>query len=167
MTAIMGSTFAHCSHLEQLSLSKRLRRIGQEAFLMCSSLREVHTPPALLYIAHRAFSGCAQLSGLHKMKDKTTWRGPCVERNAVEMCHYFDMPQWINLLPPNQGNSRTFEVEDFYFELRKDPHSCCLLLRLAPMCRSCLLHVDDLRPTVQQNCVVRQCPGCHPSVSPG
>ena len=66
LTAILGSTFAHCLHLEQLSLSKRLRRIGQEAFLLCSSLREVHTPPALLYIAHRAFSGCAQLSGLHK-----------------------------------------------------------------------------------------------------
>ena len=31
LTAILGATFAHCSHLEQLSLSKRLRRIGQEA----------------------------------------------------------------------------------------------------------------------------------------
>ena len=122
LTAIMGSTFAHCSHLEQLSLSKRLRRIGQEAFLLRSSLREVHTPPALLYIAHRAFPGCTQLSGLHKMKDKTTWRGPYVQSNAFQMCHKFDMPQWINLLPPNQGSSRTFEAEDFYCELRKDPH---------------------------------------------
>ena len=122
LTAILGSTFAHCSHLEQLSLSKRLRRIGQEAFLLCSSLREVHTPPALLYIAHRAFSGCTQLSRLRKMKDKTTWRGPYVESNAFEKCHNFDMPAWINLLPPNQGSSRTFEAEDFYHELRKDPH---------------------------------------------
>ena len=85
-------------------------------------LREVHTPPALLYIAHRAFSGCTQLSRLHKREDKTTWRGPYVESSAFEMCHKFDMPGWINLLPPNQGSSTTFEAEDFYYELRKDPH---------------------------------------------
>ena len=122
LTAIMGSTFARCSHLEQISLSKRLRRIEREAFLLRSSLREVHTPPAFLYISHRAFSGCTQLSGFHKMKAKTTWRGPYVESNAFEMCHKFDAPQWINLLPPNQGNSRTFEAEEFYYELRQDPH---------------------------------------------
>ena len=122
LTAIWGSTFARCSHLEQLSLSKRLRRIGQEAFLLCSSLREVHTPPALLYIAHRAFSGCTQLSRLLKMKDKTTWRGPYVESNTFEMCHQLDMPGRINLLPPNQGSSRTFNAEEFDDELRRNLH---------------------------------------------
>ena len=66
LIAIWGSTFARCSHLEQLCLPKRLRRIGQEAFLLCSSLREARTPPTLLYIAHRAFSGCTQLSQLLK-----------------------------------------------------------------------------------------------------
>ena len=96
LTAIWGSTFAHCSHLEQLCLSKRLRRIGKEAFLLCSSLREVHTPPALLYIAHRAFSGCTQLRRLLKMEDKTTWRGPYAECDAFEMCRKFNMPECIN-----------------------------------------------------------------------
>ena len=86
LTAIWGSPFAHCSHLEQLCLPIGLRRIGQEAFLLCSSLREVHTPPALLYIAHSAFSGCTQLSRLLKMATKTTWRGPYVENCTFEMC---------------------------------------------------------------------------------
>ena len=122
LTAIWGSTFAHCSHLEQLCLLKRLRRIGQEAFLLCSSLREAHTPPALLYIAHRAFSGCTQLSRLLKMEAKTTWRGPDVECNTFEMCHKFDMPGWINPLPLNQGSSRTFNAEAFDDELRRNLH---------------------------------------------
>ena len=111
LSDILGSTFAHCSHLEQLSLAKRLRRIGREAFLKCISLREVHTPPPLLYIAHRAFAGRTQLSKLHKMGAKSTWRGPYVERSAFDKCHQFDIPDWINLLPPNQGSSRAFETE--------------------------------------------------------
>ena len=119
LTAIWGSTFAHCTHLEQLCLSKKLRRIGQEAFLLCSSLREVHTPPPLLYIAHRAFSGCTQLRRLLKMENRTTWRGPYVECNTFEMCHKFDMPDWVNPLPLNQGSSRTFNAEAFDEELRR------------------------------------------------
>ena len=114
------AAFAHCSHLEQLSLAKRLRRIGREAFLKCISLREVHTPPPLLCIAHRAFAGCTQLSKLHKMEAKWTWRGPYVERSAFDKCHQFDIPDWINLLPPNQGSSSAVETDDFY-EMRKDP----------------------------------------------
>ena len=66
ISEIMGSTFAHCSHLQQLNLSNKLRRIGREAFLKCTSLREVHTPPTLLYIARRAFAGCMQLCTFHK-----------------------------------------------------------------------------------------------------
>ena len=95
ITAIWGSTFAHCSHLEQLCFPQRLRRIGQEAFLLCSSLHEVHTPPALLYIAHRAFSGCTQLSRLLKMEAKATWRGPYVESDTFEMCDKSNMPGLI------------------------------------------------------------------------
>ena len=41
---ILGSTFAHCSHLQQLSLSSNLRRIEREAFLQCASLQEVCIP---------------------------------------------------------------------------------------------------------------------------
>ena len=51
ISEILGSTFAHCSQLERLSLANKLRRIGREAFLNCASLREVHAPPALLYVA--------------------------------------------------------------------------------------------------------------------
>ena len=58
---ILGSTFAHCSQLQQLSLPRNLRIIEQEAFLQCASLQEVCVPPSLLYIARRAFAGCTQL----------------------------------------------------------------------------------------------------------
>ena len=47
ISEILGSTFAHCSQLQQLSLAKKLRRIGREAFLKCTSLREVHPPPSV------------------------------------------------------------------------------------------------------------------------
>ena len=53
IAAIWGSTFSHCAHLAQIWFPRKLRRIGQEAFLLCSSLQEVDTPPALLYIAAR------------------------------------------------------------------------------------------------------------------
>ena len=55
---ILGSTFAHCSQLQQLSLSRNLRIIEHEAFLKCISLQEVCVPPSLLYIAQRAFASC-------------------------------------------------------------------------------------------------------------
>ena len=66
ISKMLGSTFAHSLHLQQLSLSSKLRRIGREAFLKCTLLREVRTPPTLLYIARRAFAGCMQLCTLHK-----------------------------------------------------------------------------------------------------
>ena len=119
-TAIWGSTFAHCSRLEQICFPRRLRRIGQEAFLLCSSLHEVRTPPALIYIAHQAFLGCTQLSRLIKMEYKATWRGPYAERDTLELCDKLHMPGWINLLPPNQGSSRTFNAEEFDDELRRN-----------------------------------------------
>ena len=58
---LLGSTFAHCLQLQQLSLPHSLRIIGQEAFLLCVSLQEVSIPPSLLYIARRAFAGCEKL----------------------------------------------------------------------------------------------------------
>ena len=119
-TAIWGSTFANCSHLDKLCLPVRLRRIGQEAFFHCSSLREVSTPPALLYIAHRAFSGCTQLTRLLRMSTKTTWRGPYVENCTFAKCHNFEMLEWINLLPLSQESSRTFNAMQFDDELRRN-----------------------------------------------
>ena len=66
VTEILGSTFAHCSQLQQLSLSRNPRIIEQEAFLKCTSLQEVCIPPSLLYIARRAFAGCTQLRAVRK-----------------------------------------------------------------------------------------------------
>ena len=50
---LLGSTFAHCSQLQQLSLSRNLRIIKQEAFLKCTSLQEVCIPPSLLCFARQ------------------------------------------------------------------------------------------------------------------
>ena len=119
LSEILGSTFAHCSQSEQLSLAKKLRRIGRETFLKCTSLREVHTPPAWLYVAQRAFAGCTQLRKFHKTEARTTGRGPYAEHSAFDKCHQFDTPEWINLLA-DQGSSRAVEAEDCYEELRKD-----------------------------------------------
>ena len=105
ISEILGSTFAHCSQLERLSLANKLRRIGREAFLKCTSLREVHTPPALLYIAQRAFAGCTQRCKFHKPEAKTTWSGPCAEPSAFAKRSQFDIPRWIHLLPSNRSNS--------------------------------------------------------------
>ena len=63
---LLGSTFARCSQLQQLSLPQNLRIIEQEAFLKCTSLQEVCIPSSLLYIARRAFAGCTQLRTVRK-----------------------------------------------------------------------------------------------------
>ena len=45
---ILGSTFAHCSQLQQLRLSRNLQIIEQEAFFQCVTARCLHpTIPAL------------------------------------------------------------------------------------------------------------------------
>ena len=98
---MLGSTFAHCSHLQQLSLSCNLRRIEQEAFFKRTSLREVRTPPTLLYIARRAFAGCVQLRAFHKTGKRTTWRGTYARVNAFDKCEQLDKPKWLRFLPPN------------------------------------------------------------------
>ena len=66
VSELLGSTFAYCSQLQQLSLPQNLRIIEQEAFLKCTSLQEVCIPPSLLYIARRAFAGCTQLRAVRK-----------------------------------------------------------------------------------------------------
>ena len=81
---ILGSTFAHCSQLQQLSLSRNLRIIEQEAFLKCTSLQEVCIPPSLLYIARRAFAGCTQLRAVRKQGKSKTWRGTYARLNAFD-----------------------------------------------------------------------------------
>ena len=83
ISEILGSTFAHCSQLERLSLANKLRRIGREAFLNCTSLREVHAP-ALLYVARRAFAGCAQLCA-HFINQKPKLLGEGHTRNQVPL----------------------------------------------------------------------------------
>ena len=98
---ILGSTFAHCSQLQQLSLSRNLRIIEQEAFLQCASLQEVCIPPSLLYIARRAFAGCAQLRMFRKKGKSETWRGTYARVNTFDKCEQLDKPTWLRFLPPN------------------------------------------------------------------
>ena len=96
---ILGSTFAHCSQLQQLSLSRNLRTIEQEAFLKCTSLQEVCIPPSLLYIAQRAFASCTQLRAIRKDGKCTTWRGTYAWCNAFDKCDQLDKPKWLRFLP--------------------------------------------------------------------
>ena len=98
---VLGSTFAHCSQLQQLRLSRNLRIIEQEAFLKCTSLQEVCTPPSLLYIARRAFAGCTQLRAVRKQGKSKTWRGTYARLNAFDKCEQLAKPQWLRFLPPN------------------------------------------------------------------
>ena len=98
---ILGSTFAHCSQLQQLSLSRNLRIIEQEAFLKCTSLQEVCIPPSLLYIARRAFAGCTQLRAVRKKGKSKTWRGTYARLNAFDKCEQLDKAKWLRFLPPN------------------------------------------------------------------
>ena len=101
---ILGSTFAHCSQLQQLSLSRNLRIIEQEAFLKCTSLQEVCIPPSLLYIARRAFAGCTQLRAVRKQGKSKTRRGTYARLNAFDKCEQLDKPQWFRFLPPNAND---------------------------------------------------------------
>ena len=101
---ILGSSFAHCSQLQQLSLSQNLRIIEQEAFLKCASLQEVCIPPSLLYIARRAFAGCTQLRAVRKQGKSKTWRGTYARLNAFDKCEQLDKPQWLRFLPPNAND---------------------------------------------------------------
>ena len=101
VSEILGSTFAHCTQLQRLSLSQNLRIIEQEAFYKCTSLKEVCIPPSLLYIARRAFAGCTQLRAVLKKGKSKTWRGTYARLNAFDKCEQLDKPQWLRFLPPN------------------------------------------------------------------
>ena len=100
---ILGSTFAHCSQLQQLCLPRMLRTIEQEAFYKCISLKEVSTPPSLLYIARHAFAGCTHLRIILKQGKSSTWRGTYAQSNAFDKCEHFDKPTWLRVLP-NDAN---------------------------------------------------------------
>ena len=97
---LLGSTFAHCSQLQQLSLPHSLRIIEQEAFLLCVSLQEVSIPPSLLYIARRAFAGCVKLRAFRRQGKSKTWRGTYAHRNVFDKCGQLIQPIWLRFLPP-------------------------------------------------------------------
>ena len=118
---ILGSTFAHCSQLQQLCLPRMLRTIEQEAFYKCTSLKEVSTPPSLLYIARHAFAGCTHLRIILKQGKSSTWRGTYAQSNAFDKCEHFDKPTWLRVLP-NDAN-------DLWREDYLDPASTKLCLR--------------------------------------
>ena len=111
VSELLGTTFAHCSQLQQLSLPQNLRIIEQEAFLKCTSLQEVCIPSSLLYIARRAFAGCTQLRTVRKKGKSTTWRGTYARGNAFDKCEQLDKPQWLRFLPPNTNDQWR---EDFH-----------------------------------------------------
>ena len=116
LTDIMGSAFAHCKHLQNLSLPHKLRRIEQEAFLKCTSLKEVSVPPTLLYNAGRAFAGCTQLCQFHRVgKSLITWRGTYSRANAFLKCDNLEMPKWVRLLPLNRKDEDKW-ADDSYAE---------------------------------------------------
>ena len=99
ISEILGGTFAHCSQLQQLRLSKKIRRIGREAFMNCMSLSEIHVPPTLLYIDKQAFAGCSQLCTFSREGDSTTWRGTYAQSTAFETCNQLKVPSWVRRLP--------------------------------------------------------------------
>ena len=115
---ILGSTFAHCSQLQTLNLSSKLRRIEQEAFLHCVSLREVYIPVTMLYIARRAFAGCTQLRTFSKAGKSATWRGTYARVNAFDKCDLLEKPSWLRFLPPNAKDNWR---EDFIEAVRSGP----------------------------------------------
>ena len=113
ITDIMGSAFAHCKHLQSLSLPRKLRIIEQEAFLKCTSLTEVSVPPTLLYIARRAFAGCTQLKQFQRTGKCMTWRGTYSRANAFLRRDNLDMPQWVRWLPRTPKDEDKW-VDDSY-----------------------------------------------------
>ena len=108
ISQILGSTFADCLHLQQLSLSSKLRRIGREAFFKCTLLREVRTPPTLLYIARGAFAGCLQLCTL--------------ERERPGGGHTLRLMPLTNVDNWSYNSGCDMWADDLYEELRKDLH---------------------------------------------
>lgn len=67
---IENEAFKHCSSLQEIILSKSLKRIGTWAFLWCKSLKTITLPETLNYLGRECFmnSGIEQIvlpSGLH------------------------------------------------------------------------------------------------------
>ena len=111
ITAIWGSTFAHCVALADIWLPPRLQRIGKETFLCCIALRELVIPTELLHIGIRAFCGCEQLARFTPLDMEDPARIIQAEDNAFLMCDNFAHASWIVLLPPRDPDSDAFDEE--------------------------------------------------------
>ena len=111
ITAIWGSTFAHCVPLVDIWLPPKLQRIGKEAFLCCTSLRELVIPTELRYLGIRAFCGCDQLALFTLLDIDDSAKGIRAEDNAFLMCDNFARESWIELLPPRDPDSDAFDEE--------------------------------------------------------
>ena len=91
---ILGSTFAHCSQLRQLSLSQNLRIIEQEAF---HSHRPCFTLPGVLLQAARSFErfankgkakhGEVHMPGSMLLTNASNWTSP----NGSDSCRQMPM----------------------------------------------------------------------------
>ena len=95
----MGSTFAHCSQLQQLSLSQNLRIIEQKKPF--TKLQEVHFPPSLTLLAcfcrlrsfeqfvnKRKAKHCeVHMPGSVPLTDASNWTSP----NGSDSCRQMSM----------------------------------------------------------------------------
>ena len=72
---LLGSTFACCSQVEQLSLPQNLRIIEQEAFLKRTLLQEVCIPP--IQRVARSFEQFVKREKQNMARYMCTWRGAC------------------------------------------------------------------------------------------
>ena len=101
---ILGSTFAHCSQLQTLNLSSKLRRIEQEAFLHCASLRGLHPSNSALHCS-ACFCWLRATSHILQTGKITTWRGTYARVNAFDKCDLLEKPPWLPFLPPTAKDS--------------------------------------------------------------
>ena len=62
VTRGLHASFEGCTALSSVSLPRRLRLIGKNAFLGCASLTAITLPPRIKGIADRAFLGCEALA---------------------------------------------------------------------------------------------------------
>ena len=91
---ILGSTFARCSQLQQLSLSSQLRRIEQEAFLHCASDIAIHCSSCICWL--RTASRILQNWEKHDLEGYIY-----APVNAFDKCEQLAKPTWLRFLPPN------------------------------------------------------------------
>lgn len=65
VTELDGWAFCGCEYLEQVTLSSRLKTVGDAAFSSCNRLREITLPESMITVGDSAFFGCSGMSGYY------------------------------------------------------------------------------------------------------